>query len=238
MFLMVTIRTESWREFEARLERYFDLPAERRHQLIFRGQPDARWGLRPTIDRLTWPDDGTSRKEKVALLIREFEIQCLGLSVPLSDPASRRQWELLGRHHGLPTSILDWTTSPFVAAFFAFADRADDAADVAVYTFDRRYFEERGSALDPIEIWEEPSDYRPNLRAVEQGAVFMKTHRGDPLDRALKPYLWQYTIPATEGAMVLAKLAEMRITHRHLFRDVDHATRSAVLQVMESRMVK
>jgi FRG domain len=39
------------------------------------------------------------------------------------------------RHHGFPSPLLDWSASPYVAAFFAFDSPPKEAERVAVYTF-------------------------------------------------------------------------------------------------------
>ncbi len=85
-----------------------------RSPFVFRGLADAEWPLSTTLIRL----DGSYELLEGSLL-RNF----LKYGSSHSD-ATPSLWRLLSvaQHHGLPTRLLDWTWSPFVAAHFATAE--------------------------------------------------------------------------------------------------------------------
>jgi len=233
---MDDIYCKSWAEFEDRLKGYIHLDRDLRDQFIFRGHSNIEWSLESTLDRRWNTKSASDRIRMVEQLISEFQQQSLGLNAPLGFPNTPRQWELLGRHHGLPSAILDWTTSPFVAAFFAFSDdEVESAESAAIWTFDRRYFSDtelqkrtvnRGE--DAIELWDDIDDFRFNPRAIEQGSVFMKVHYDAlPLNETCGSHILRFLIPSSERQYILTKLHEMRINHRNLFRDLDYAGKTA-----------
>lgn len=102
---------------------------------IWRGQRNSSWKLETTLDRLikTAKVIKTNRYDFVKNHRKEFEFATRGRRG--SNPriiTEENEWWALGQHHGLATPLLDWTLSPFVAAYFAFIDTGHEQTEFRV----------------------------------------------------------------------------------------------------------
>ena len=89
---------------------------------LLRGQPDASWPIKSSLSRLISP--GTNEDAALQIeagLLREFKSHVRnhlsGALIP-SDESTIEWWALMA-HHGAPTRLIDWSGSPYVAAYFA-----------------------------------------------------------------------------------------------------------------------
>lgn len=88
-----------------------------RSDFVFRGLSDFKYDLAPTIARF---DHYYLDKKMEYHLLRSFR----KYSAIDSDPGKSSLWRqiAIAQHHRLPTRLLDWTFSPFVALHFATYD--------------------------------------------------------------------------------------------------------------------
>ena len=128
----------SWQQFTDALEPLLDayrVPPT----YVFRGQPDASWLLEPSLlRRLRGLGDRRHAHEIEQLLESEFIAQASlfpevrTVSSVLLAAGHAERWAYM-QHHSCPTRLLDWTASPFVAAYFAIEQCPDkDGAIFAV----------------------------------------------------------------------------------------------------------
>jgi hypothetical protein len=103
---------------------------------LFRGQALASWGLESSLRRL-FRRHGVDDEETALSIersITDYFISQAQLHGTRIDPQPFTAWPVM-RHHGAPTRLLDWTSSLFVALYFACEGGASD--DGAVWQFSR-----------------------------------------------------------------------------------------------------
>lgn len=90
----------------------------------FRGQRESAWTLQTSLDREIRVFHATGhypldrQTEENELLFR-FQQQAHNYLRHLPAADDRATWLALMQHHGVPTRLLDWTQSPYVALYFA-----------------------------------------------------------------------------------------------------------------------
>jgi hypothetical protein len=163
---------DTWDSFKEFFRDYFGLPQQRRDQFLFRGLPDSNWTLKSTLDLCrTFPSD-QEHSAAVTQLLREFRRESIRTGIAFSQLPDDIGLELLARHHGLPSPLIDWTDSPFIAAFFAFeASIQTHAERVVVYLLDRARWPETEV---PITIVDDINTVRFNRRALQQRGAFLR----------------------------------------------------------------
>ncbi len=84
---------------------------------VYRGASNAEWSLLTSLDRLGGENPAHTKGHLEEHILRTF----IRYSRPYVQQPPLNEWELLviAQHHGVPTRLLDWSYSPFVAAHFA-----------------------------------------------------------------------------------------------------------------------
>ncbi len=206
---------------------------------LFRGQ-NGSWRLRTSFHRSGRADLHRYLTEDVPALHRQLSARTKHV-FNLKDPDENGAFYNLVQHHGYPTPLLDWTYSPYVAAFFAYREISNEKAasapkdeTVRVLVFDQSLWR---TDLNQILLLIRSFPYVSvgefiaieNERMIPQQAASTITNVDDietyirSYETATKKYLWAIDLPVRERRDVVRELSYMGITAGSLFPGLDGA---------------
>lgn len=87
---------------------------------IYRGQANAEWPLQSSLERTissSWSHENVNKFEDFSL--KQFKSKFRIYDKENSCPISKLSWLSAMQHYGVPTRLLDFTSSPYVALYFA-----------------------------------------------------------------------------------------------------------------------
>jgi len=239
-------------------------PATLDNEILFRGQADSAWRLKTTLERVVDSQISVQRYLQRANscvneiesvtgrqwnlkpypdIMREIETAQDFMRVPLPH----YDYLVYLRHHGFPSPLLDWTTSPFVAAYFAF-ESPNDADRSAVFAFIETPEGSKGGRGNSSMIRTHGPYVTTHTRHFAQKAwyttathwdsnakthTFCSHHDVTPSSIVKQDVLLKITIPRSDRIAALKQLDEYNINHYTLFNTEDALIRTMGIRAFD-----
>jgi FRG domain len=245
-------KTDLRQKVEAVQTDFWPDSAKQKRRYLYRGQADAAWSLLSSFDRVMDERNivGHDIEKHYLNMLREFVTN--GLELDLLDevlsnqlqsfsssasieayfnqhPGLRVKIESFAQHYEVKTRLLDWSTSPYIAAFFSYCEPEKCKTDhVAVWCLDERgAIELLGNKL--FQIVGAPGHY--NKRKIWQRGCFTANWsnqarfekifmRSNGQAHGIKfPVLFRCELPVAAWQEALIDLEMMRINFLSVYPD-------------------
>lgn len=270
---MNEIHLNAWEDFEEKVSELAQKRSERKSEAgqyissyLFRGHADSSWPLSSTLERFmnrmltleeyhrivcaTKPqvETFTGTKWEQVPTIPQY-LALIGKEA-LLPPGTFPAYEYLVylRHHGFPSPLLDWTRSPYVAAYFAFRDVCSTAQSASIYAYcEYTAGHKSGSGSAPAISGLGPY-VRSHRRHFQQQSQYTicTVHRDGKLCYAShqdvfarnnedQDELWKFNIPSSERTKVLKRLEQFNINAFSLFGSEDSLMETLSIREMVIR---
>ena len=189
---------------------------------VYRGQGDKAWGLTPSAGRRPVFGVGYS-SIKEQRLYREFRREAPRWERHLSTAL---EFLALGQHYGLPTRLLDWSTNPLVAAWFACANESTADGRLHMLRVPRHSsIQDDDQAFDPFAIRSAVVLVRvpPNVARItaQQGLFSLHPDPTADWNPPSPPHMYSVLdIPRSEKPYFLQMLHILGVNHARLMVDL------------------
>lgn len=254
------INLDHWDEFEHTVRQTIieEISYDSPRATIFRGQPNAEWHLRTTLERMIGKNMSAENYfnliKRIQTKIETFANQWWEL--PDYEDFEKRMkshcrmdeqsffYMTYLRHFGFPSPLLDWTRSPFIAAYFAFRDVSNSAENIAIYMYSISYSHGIGVDVSDIPsispIIQSPRNnkrhelqqgvYTVCLREENERIYFSDHEDGGLYDERRIPFVTKFVLPASERLNALRALETYNINPYSLFGTEESLLESLFLE--------
>ncbi|MDR3544031.1 MAG: FRG domain-containing protein [Desulfosporosinus sp.] len=203
---------------------------------IWRGQRSPDWLLESTFNRALKKFDnnnslGNLKNSRYNILDRRgSNSENMGLE-------SDDDWWALGQHYCPVTPLLEWTISPFIAAYFAFCKDNNEQDKRAIYAFAQRVtivinkelkMKNPGTSEDDLFVKFINPSFNDNSKLANQSGFFTKSPPGVDIEQWVrnnfcvvckaKVVLLKLTLPNAERTTILKALNRLNINHNTFSR--------------------
>ncbi|WP_170308212.1 FRG domain-containing protein [Parashewanella tropica] len=219
----VDIECDSWNGFIDLF--HHEGALKENNNYVFRGQASENWSLEPTLKRAM----GNIDKQVELKVLETFKKYSLGRRGQNPPQLNTDEWWALGQHFGLSTPLLDWSYSPYIAAFFAFNSNQSDTENVVVWALSKKVNEK--PCIEQLKEERHIQFLSPyldeNNRLINQRGLFVKTPDMMCISEWIELIkengtidLARILIPKSEKKFALDSLDKMNINAFTLFPDL------------------
>jgi hypothetical protein len=217
--------------------------------LIYRGQKNVNWNLCTTIHRTAIVRNSQDLKfyadihlQKVHAAIEAW----VGRTWNLNNNIELAEFLAYLQHNGFPTPLLDWTFSPYVAAYFAFEGInhfKPQIENVAIYAFNQRAWSNTFTQIYNFDNYEPhisvlfPRVFGNHKLAVQQGCFTFSNVNN--IEEHIKlnetdtnKFLTKYELDIQERPRIMKELSLMGITAIQLMPSVESVCKKAIEDII------
>lgn len=216
---------------------------------IYRGQANSVWPLRSSLYRtgiVTGHADLLGYFNHILPQVQEQVEAWSGLTWDLSNNISQAKFLAYLQHNGFPTPLLDFTLSPYIAAYFAFSEISHfnpQSEEVAIFAFKQKdWCAKYKQVYDIADSSIHTTVLRPtiigNHKLTIQQGIFLWSNINNieqhinNCEDIPEQYLTKYVFDVNERPVIIKELSLMGISAIQLMPSIESVCKKALEDII------